>query len=50
LPLDLAEAFRSAYELTTGGRPIRYKTETIPEPELTTEDAVWTKNLLATVQ
>ena len=25
LPLDLGEAFRSAYELTTGGRPILYQ-------------------------
>jgi hypothetical protein len=46
LPLDLAEAFRSAYELTTGGRPIRYKTETVPEPELGTEDAAWVTNVL----
>lgn len=50
LPLDLAEAFRLAYELTTGGRPIRYKTETIPEPELAADDAAWTTNLLTTIQ
>jgi hypothetical protein len=50
LPLDLAEAYRSAYELTTGGRPIQYKTESIPEPHLTTDDAAWTTNLLTTIQ
>jgi len=50
LPLDLAEAFGAAYEPTTGGRPIPYKTEPIPGPDLTTEDAVWATNLLASVQ
>lgn len=50
LPLNLAEASRLAYDLTTGGRPIRYKTETIPEPDLAIEDAVWATSLLATLQ
>jgi len=50
LPLDLAEAFRSAYELTTGGRPIRYKSEMIPVPALATKDADWVANLLAVIQ
>jgi hypothetical protein len=44
LPLDLAEAFRSAYDLTTGGRPIDYKSEPIPEPALTRDDAAWAAN------
>jgi hypothetical protein len=47
LPLDLAAAFHSAYDLTTGGRPIDYKTETIPEPALMPDDVAWSANLLA---
>jgi hypothetical protein len=46
LPLDLAEAFRSAYELTTGGRPIDYTTEAIPDLPLTPEDAAWAKQIV----
>ena len=45
LPLDLAEAFRSAYDLTTGGRPINYMDEEIPEPALRSDDAEWAANL-----
>ncbi len=48
LPLDLAVAFRSAYELTVGiGRPIHYQNEPVPQPALTPEDAAWTSNLIA---
>ncbi|MCI0684656.1 MAG: DUF4058 family protein [Gemmataceae bacterium] len=47
LPLDLAAAFRSAYELTVGGRPIRYQSETIPEPPLSPEDASWAQALIS---
>ena len=50
LPLDLSAAFRSAYDLTTGGRPIDYKTETVPEPALLPEDATWAANLLTTIR
>ena len=46
LPLELTEAFRSAYELTTGGRPIQYQTETMPAPALPSEDAAWAAGLL----
>jgi hypothetical protein len=44
LPLDLAAAFRSAYDLATGGRPIRYQDEPIPEPPLSVDDASWVAN------
>jgi len=48
LPLDLGEAFRSAYDLTTGGRPINYAEEAIPEPPLAPEDATWIADLIKT--
>jgi hypothetical protein len=47
LTLDLGAAFRSAYDLSFGGRPIRYQTEAVPEPALPAEDAEWVKALLA---
>ena len=50
LPLDLAAAVRFAYDLTTGGRPIDYKTETVPEPVLVPEDTTWAANLLKTIR
>jgi hypothetical protein len=50
LPLDLAEAFRSAFELTTGGRPIHYTTEPVPEPSLSADDGAWAATLLATMR
>jgi hypothetical protein len=50
LPLDLAAAFRSAYDLTTGGRPIDYETETVPEPALAPDDADWAASLLETLR
>ena len=50
LPLDLADAFRSAYDLTTGGRPIKYKDEAIPEPALAPDDAAWAANLVKTMR
>lgn len=46
LPLDLGAAFRSAYDLSFGGRPIRYGVETVPEPPLTAEDATWVEHLV----
>jgi hypothetical protein len=45
-PLDLAAAFRSAYDLTTGDRPIDYETEPVPEPALAPEDVTWAATLL----
>lgn len=50
LPLDLATAFRSAYDLTTGGRPINYAAESVPEPALSPEDATWVVSLIASVR
>jgi hypothetical protein len=50
LPLELAATFRFAYDLTTGGRPIDYETETVPEPELTPEYATWAASLLKTLR
>jgi hypothetical protein len=50
LPVDLAAAFRSAYDLTTGGRPIDYETETVPVPALAPEDASWAATLLKTLR
>jgi hypothetical protein len=50
LPMDLGEAFRAAYYLTTGGRPIHYPSEPVPEPPLAPEDAIWAKDLLTNVQ
>jgi hypothetical protein len=47
LPLDLGAAFRSAYDLTVGGRPIDYKFEAIPEPPLSKDDAAWTSALIS---
>jgi hypothetical protein len=50
LPLDLGEAFHSAYDLTTGGRPIQYKTEAVPGPALATEDEEWAANLVGAMR
>jgi hypothetical protein len=46
LPLDLAAAFRSAYDLSMGGRPVHYQTEPVPEPALSPEDARWVNEWL----
>ncbi len=43
LPLDLGAAFRSAYDLTCGGRPIDYRNESVPEPRLSESDMSWMK-------
>ena len=50
LPLDLAEAFRSAYDLTTGGRPIDYAEEDVPEPALVPDDSAWVSDLIKTIR
>jgi hypothetical protein len=46
LPMNLGEAFRSAYELTTGGRRIRYQEATVPEPALDADDVTWVSEQL----
>jgi hypothetical protein len=50
LPLDLAEAFGSAYDLTTGGRPVAYRTEAIPEPILSPADEAWVTTLVKAIR
>ncbi len=46
LPLDLAAAFRSAYDLSVRPGSIRYAEETPPEPPLSEADATWVHQLL----
>jgi hypothetical protein len=48
LQLDLGAAFRSAYDLSFGGRPIRYQAEAVPEPALSPEDEGWINGVLST--
>jgi hypothetical protein len=45
LPLDLAAAFRSAYDLSI--RPIRYQNESVPDPSLDPDDEAWVRELIA---
>jgi hypothetical protein len=47
LPLDLDAAFRSAYELTLGGRPLDFANERVPDPPLSPGDAKWAADLLS---
>jgi hypothetical protein len=46
LPLDLAAAFQSAYDLSVRPGSIRYGEETPPEPPLSDADAAWVKQLI----
>jgi hypothetical protein len=46
LPLDFAEAFRSAYDLSVRPGSIRYLDETPPPPALGEEDAGWVREIL----
>jgi len=46
LPLDLASAFRTAYDLSIRPGSIRYAEETPPEPPLTEADAAWVTQLV----
>ena len=46
LPLDLAEAFRSAYHLSIRPGSIRYGQETPPPPPLNTADAEWAREVV----
>jgi hypothetical protein len=45
LPLDLAAAFRAAYELAVRPGSIDYREETVPPPELNAADAEWVNGL-----
>lgn len=47
LPLDLAAAFESAFDLCTQTARIDYRNEAVPEPPLTVEDAMWVKGMFA---
>jgi hypothetical protein len=46
LPLDLAAAFRAAYDLSIRPGSIRYAEETPPEPALDPADAAWVKSVV----
>jgi hypothetical protein len=45
LPLDLAAAFRAAYDLSIRPGSIRYAEETPPEPPLGKADAAWVRQV-----
>ena len=47
LPLDLAAAFRAAYELSIRPGSVHYERETPPEPALDSADAAWVKSVVA---
>jgi hypothetical protein len=47
LPLDLAAAFRSAYDLTAPPRGMKYNIDRLPPPEMSAEDYAWIQQLLA---
>lgn len=46
LPLDLAAAFESAFDLSTQPASIDYQNETVPDPPLSIDDADFVKHLL----
>jgi hypothetical protein len=46
LPLDLADAFRSAYDLSIRPGSIRYRQETPPPPSLDEGDAQWVREIV----
>lgn len=46
LPLDLAAAFRAAYDLSIPPWSINYQEETPPEPPLEPADAAWVKSVV----
>jgi hypothetical protein len=46
LPLDLAGAFRAAYDLSVRPGSIHYDTEPVPGPALDEADAAWVKSVL----
>jgi hypothetical protein len=45
LPLDLAAAFRAAYELAVRPGSIDYGQEAVPPPELNDPDSAWVRTL-----
>ncbi len=45
LPLDLAAAFASAYDLSVQRGSINYGDDPVPGPPLSEADADWVKNL-----
>jgi hypothetical protein len=47
LPLDLAAAFRSAYDLCAYPGWIRYVAEPVPDPALPDEDQAWVNELVS---
>ena len=46
LPLDLADAFRSAYDLSIRPGSIRYRQETPPPPPLGDDDDNWVREIV----
>jgi hypothetical protein len=50
LPLDLAAAFRSAYDLSARPGWIRYGEESVPGPPLMPEDEAWVKRIVGGAQ
>jgi hypothetical protein len=44
--LDLADAFRSAYDLSIRPGSIRYRQETPPPPALEGDDASWVREIV----
>jgi len=46
LPLDLADAFRSAYDLSIRPGSIRYRQEAPPPPALGEDDASWVREIV----
>lgn len=48
LPLDLAAAFRAAYDLSVRPGSIHYEKEEVPEPALDVADAAWVKSVAQT--
>jgi hypothetical protein len=50
LPLDLAAAFASAYDLSVHPGEIRYDEEAIPGPKLSDADAAWVADLVRSMK
>jgi hypothetical protein len=48
LPLDLGDAFRSAYDLSIRPGSVRYRQETPPPPSLGEDDANWVHHIVRT--
>ena len=50
LPLDLAAAFRAAYDLSIRPGSIRYNEEPVPDPPLDESDAAWVRQMVQKVK